>query len=237
MNSYVIEYPDKLLVMDVAVRCHRYVLGFIETQLQRNILDTELVICSHDDPDHMGGVKALAALTQAKIALPQASGAWFQKLINNPTGQFTRTRTSMAELFRARSWAMYLNPERDRAAKAQPKFKGDPSHDVHGKSHKNITPNYRLMNDGLLPGFSDWSVIHTPGHSWDSCCFYHAETGSLLTGDTLLGSSQTNTLVAPSIYAHRKQTQASLDKLRALDIRAVYPGHGGIIKGTHLIPT
>lgn len=222
--------------MDVAVRCHRYVLGFIETQLQRNIVDVQLVICSHDDPDHMGGVQALATLSRAEIALPEAAGSWLLKLKNNPTGHINRTRTSIAELFKARAWAMYLNPKRDRLAKAQPKYEGIATADVHGKTHNNIAANYRLSDADTLPGFSDWTVLHTPGHSWDSCCFYHAQTGSLLTGDTLLGSGQQGILVAPSIYAHRKQTQASLDKLRALDIRVVYPGHGGVIEGRDLIP-
>ncbi len=65
VNSYVVAYDDHLLVIDVASRCHRQVLGFIESQLQRDISEVALVLSTHDDPDHMGGIAELARICRS----------------------------------------------------------------------------------------------------------------------------------------------------------------------------
>jgi glyoxylase-like metal-dependent hydrolase (beta-lactamase superfamily II) len=233
VNSYVVEYSDRLLVIDVAMKCHRYVLGFIDKELKRPITDVKLVICTHDDPDHIGGVASLARLCGAKVAVPFAAGRHLKKWLNNPTEYLTRFTTSTRELFRARAWSMYLNKDRDKHAKRQHKL-----HKAHGEPIRKpakLDINHRLKSQQLLPGFEDWQVIHTPGHSWDSCCFYHPQTRSLITGDTLLGSASKNRLVVPAIYASRRQTLETLDTLSKLAIQRVYPGHGSVISGRYLI--
>jgi glyoxylase-like metal-dependent hydrolase (beta-lactamase superfamily II) len=98
-----------------------------------------------------------------------------------------------------------------------------------------LQEDYRLKHRQSLPGFDDWQVLHTPGHSWDSCCYYHQASGSLLSGDTLLGSGKQSRLVLPSIYSNPLQIRRSLRRLRQLQIRAVYPGHGSVIEGEQLI--
>jgi glyoxylase-like metal-dependent hydrolase (beta-lactamase superfamily II) len=225
VNTYVVEYPDRIFVMDVAVRCHRYVLGFIEHELKRNIQDVTLVICSHDDPDHMGGARQLATLCGAELAIPHHAGMLRAKIQADPVGFLVRAVTALREGFRARMWNMYFSPERHRLAKKSPRYTGkrEPSNHIADKQR------LRLTGNECLPGFTDWRVLHTPGHSWDSCCFYHAQTGSLLSGDTLLGSAKQNRVVVPSIYANGKQMESSLKFLRTLNIRTVYPGHGSVI--------
>lgn len=229
VNSYVIEYPDKLLVMDVAVKAHRYVLGFIEQELERDVSEVELVTCTHDDPDHIGGVFALAELCHARVAIPYASQTSLRKIVNNPTGGLVRTATSVREAFRSRSWKMYINSNRDRAAKTKPKFMGG----IEPKNKRLRQADSRLKHLDVLPCFDDWTVIHTPGHSWDSCCYYHQKHQSLITGDTLLGSGKK--LVTPSIYSNSQQTRESLKQLKALNIATVYPGHGSVITGAQSI--
>lgn len=232
VNSYVVEYPGRLLVVDVAIKCHRYVLGFIEQELERPISDVELVVCTHDDADHMGGVFALAQLCDADVAIPFASGRVRHKLMNNPTGTITRLRTSFRESLRARAWDMYFNKERNLVAAKQAKLKKTEEHTI---SSAKLRVDHRLKGSSAIPGFDDWQVVHTPGHSWDSCCYYHQASSSLITGDTLLGSGKENRLVVASIYSSRRQTLRSLDKLSKLDINRVYPGHGSVISGTGLI--
>ncbi|BFM18078.1 hypothetical protein R50073_42610 [Maricurvus nonylphenolicus] len=232
VNSYIVEYPDRLLVVDVAIKCHRYVLGFIEQHLNRPISDVDLVICTHDDADHMGGIAALAKLCGADVALPHASGRGHHKLANNPTGFLTRFRTSFRESFRARAWDMYFNKDRSRAAAKQPKLEKTAE---DSSANTKLAADYRLIGGQSLPGFDEWQVLHTPGHTWDSCCYFHPHSNSLITGDTLLGSGKINRLVVPSIYSSRRQTLRTLNKLSKLEINTVYPGHGSIISGSGLI--
>lgn len=233
VNSYVVEYPDRLLVVDVAVKCHRYVLGFIEQELKRPVSDVALVICTHDDMDHMGGVFALAKLCQASVAVPIASGRSSHKWVNNPSGFFTRLLTSVREMFRARAWDMYFNKDRDQAASQQAKHQTIADEDTTISDDSTI--NHRLKGGQTLAGFDDWQVVHTPGHSWDSCCYYHPQSASLITGDTLLGSGKENRLVVASIYSSQRQTKRTLDKLSELSVTQVYPGHGSVITGEGLI--
>lgn len=226
VNTYVVEYPDRIFVMDVALRSHRYVLGFIEQELKRDIQDVVLVTCSHDDPDHMGGLRRLANLCHADIAIPYYAGALRSKFLGDPAGFLVRAATSLREGLRARMWTMYFNPKRGRHARQKPKYRGKTA---SPKNLRSLKKYHRLAGNETLPGFDDWQVLHTPGHSWDSCCFYHKQSGSLLSGDTLLGSAKQKRVVIPSIYANAKQTEASLAMLRQLNIKAVYPGHGSVI--------
>ncbi len=227
VNTYVVEYPQRLFVMDVAVRCHAYVLGFIEQELERNIQDVELVLCSHDDPDHMGGVRKLAALCNARIAKPHYAQAHRKKIFYDPAGMLVRAVTALREGARGRAWDMYFNPKRGQRARQEPRYRHVSDNARSGSAQ--ITGEMRLKHRQTLPDFDDWLVLHTPGHSWDSCCYYHAQSGSLLTGDTLLGSAKQARVVVPAVYSNATQMQASLKLLRELDIRAVYPGHGSVI--------
>jgi len=230
VNSYVIEYPDRLFVMDVAAKCERYVLGFVEHELGRDIAEIELVVCSHDDPDHIGGLAALAARCAAAVAIPYASGALGKKLANDPLGGLMRLVTGFREALRPRAWNMYLNPGRDRSARRRPTAVAMP-----GEVTAAPGPVVRLKDRATLPGFDDWQVIHTPGHTWDSCCFYHAGSRSLLSGDVLLGSGKRGLLVTPSVYANPGQMRKSLRRLKVMDICAVYPGHGSVITGPDIL--
>ena len=232
VNSYVIEYDQQLLVVDVAVCGERYVRVFIEQVLHRSIADISLVCCTHDDPDHMGGVFRLAQLADAEVALPFAAGSGFHKLKNNVFGWFTRFTTSIREAFRPRAWNMYLNRDKDREAREQPKYSGAAVNPIAPVKQRE---DHRLHPEDTLPGFTDWQVIHTPGHSWDSVCYYHAESGSLLAGDTLLGSGSLGRLVTPAIYSNSRQTDSTLLMLEGLKVTAVYPGHGSVMEGEGLI--
>jgi glyoxylase-like metal-dependent hydrolase (beta-lactamase superfamily II) len=125
-------------------------------------------------------------------------------------------------------WTMYFNPKRGSRARKQPKYQGRKGLQ---KLAKGVKRRHRIFGNETLLGFDDWQIIHTPGHSWDSCCFYHEDSGSLLSGDTLLGSAKQNKVVVPSIYANATQMEQSLTTLRKLNIKTVYPGHGSIITG------
>jgi glyoxylase-like metal-dependent hydrolase (beta-lactamase superfamily II) len=69
-----------------------------------------------------------------------------------------------------------------------------------------------------------FSAIATPGHSADSVCLLHGRV--LFSGDTVLGEG--SVFVAPgegSLAAYLE----SLEKLLALDLDAICPGHGPVV--------
>ncbi|MDD9206796.1 MBL fold metallo-hydrolase [Georgenia sp. 10Sc9-8] len=72
-------------------------------------------------------------------------------------------------------------------------------------------------------------VIGTPGHSSDSVCFHLPDdgpTGSLLTGDTILGRG-TTIIAYPD--GQLREYLASLHRLRDLGTATVLPGHGPVL--------
>jgi glyoxylase-like metal-dependent hydrolase (beta-lactamase superfamily II) len=78
-----------------------------------------------------------------------------------------------------------------------------------------------LLADGdtVKMGDADFEVIHMPGHSSDSVCFYNRTEGVLFVGDSpVLTASATGTYEAGFL--------AAMEKLCALDVRQIYFGHG-----------
>ena len=229
-NSYVVEEGRGLLVIDVAMRCDGYVLKYINEELRRDIMDVALVVCTHDDPDHIGGVTAIAKSCQAVSAIPHASKRPHIKLYRNPFGPFVKFATAMQEATRARARTMYLNKERDSRYQHVPNLHLDKPMPEHI-----VLRRHRLKDGRRLEGFEDWQVVHTPGHSWDSVCFFHHPTRSLVTGDTLLGSGSLGHLVRPAIYDNPIAMRRTLRKLKRLCPTTVYPGHGSIFNGDQLL--
>ncbi len=88
-----------------------------------------------------------------------------------------------------------------------------------------VTPD-RLLSDGeeISVGSFKFRVIHTPGHSVGSVCFYEPGLGLLISGDTLFKGTIGN-LSFPT--SRPDEMWSSLEKLQKLDPSTkVFPGHG-----------
>jgi ribonuclease/clavin/mitogillin len=67
-------------------------------------------------------------------------------------------------------------------------------------------------------------VLHTPGHSVDSVCYYLEDEGVLFSGDTMLGST-------PTTVGDLFDYMASLERIRTLpNLQVICPGHGPLIQ-------
>jgi glyoxylase-like metal-dependent hydrolase (beta-lactamase superfamily II) len=93
-------------------------------------------------------------------------------------------------------------------------------------------PRARLgpaLEDGAeLPEAPGWRVLHTPGHSDDSLCLWHAEGGLLVAGDSLRNyqGGEWNPLLTELAAYRRSQA-----RLTALPVARVLPGHGPTFAG------
>ncbi|MEV0316505.1 MBL fold metallo-hydrolase [Nonomuraea fuscirosea] len=98
-----------------------------------------------------------------------------------------------------------------------------------------LDPRHRLGDEGLADGDVvtvaglEIHVYGTPGHSFDSLCFWLPEDRAMLTGDTILGRGTTIIARDGGLADYLR----SLDRLRAaaesLDARALLPGHGPVL--------
>ncbi len=87
----------------------------------------------------------------------------------------------------------------------------------------------------LSTGGHELRVIYSPGHSAGSICLYEDSSATLVSGDTVFVGG-IGRYDMPS--ASRDDLEGSLRKLSALEVNALYPGHGPEAKsggGKHII--
>lgn len=77
-----------------------------------------------------------------------------------------------------------------------------------------------------LSGF-EFEVIHTPGHTLDGLCLYHAPSRTLFSGDTVLPHGMAE--VDQEGGGRMDHYLYALRTLRKKEIEYVMPGHGGIV--------
>ena len=78
-TTYIIEYPDKILILDSGCRPdYKKILEFVTIQLARGIKDIKLVALSHAHPDHMGGADLLQTKFQIPIAATRETMQWYR---------------------------------------------------------------------------------------------------------------------------------------------------------------
>jgi len=69
-------------------------------------------------------------------------------------------------------------------------------------------------------------VVHVPGHTPGEVAFYHPARKILFSGDSVVERKGQLTLPAAKYAANLGQAVQSLDRLRALDVEVLLPGHG-----------
>ncbi|HWL91241.1 MAG TPA: MBL fold metallo-hydrolase [Actinomycetota bacterium] len=75
-------------------------------------------------------------------------------------------------------------------------------------------------------GTLDLTAIHTPGHTSDHISFFEPGSGALFTGDAVVGRG-TSFIDPPD--GDLVQYLRSLTRMRDLDPRTIYPGHGPLV--------
>jgi len=112
------------------------------------------------------------------------------------------------------------------AAKTGAMLLGIPAPD--GKvQDKSFVPD-RQLGDGDLLETEEFIIraVHTPGHASNHLCYRHEEHRWLFTGDHIMSGS---TVVIDPPDGNMLHYLDSLERLKALDLAALLPGHGSQI--------
>ena len=83
-------------------------------------------------------------------------------------------------------------------------------------------------SDKLSAGNTELDIIHSPGHSPDSVCFYCREDKILICGDVIFDRNTGRVDLPGGSAAELRQ---SINKLSQLEIEYLLPGHMGIVTG------
>jgi glyoxylase-like metal-dependent hydrolase (beta-lactamase superfamily II) len=91
---------------------------------------------------------------------------------------------------------------------------------------RRLTATSDLVDDVVLPPLGGLRVIHTPGHTPGSVCFYAERTGLLFSGDALWCDAG-GVLQRPNRYWSEDLdiARSSVARLAALDVRTILFGH------------
>jgi glyoxylase-like metal-dependent hydrolase (beta-lactamase superfamily II) len=151
---------------------------------------------THGDIDHVGSSAALQAVSGARVLAHEADVPLIEGEADRELGP------------------VFL------AAPAQRLFNGAVNHVLRYRAPRID----RRLRDGDRLG--DWQVIHVPGHTAGSACFYHAQRGIALVGDAL--NHHGGRLGAPPVTftVDMARAYASIRRLAALDIEVCCFGHG-----------
>jgi glyoxylase-like metal-dependent hydrolase (beta-lactamase superfamily II) len=151
---------------------------------------------THGDIDHMGSVADLKAGSSAAVVVHCADAPLVDGSADRELGPLPLSGT-YERLF---NWA------------------------VSGLFRYQPTPVDRPVEDGERLG--SWRVIHAPGHTPGSACFYHAERKLIIVGDAL--NHRRGRLGAPPLMFTPDMARAhdSIRKIAALDFEVCCFGHG-----------
>ena len=201
---YLVEYAHGLLLLDGMSRCDIDMLRrFITGTLGRPFTDLKLVVVTHMHPDHAGAAQALRKISGCRIASADKKRQWYGGL--HGAGKL------MVDMYLAH-WM---------AAKMK-------------KARRNIwywpylRPDYRLRHGDALPGFDDWCVLETPGHTDRDLSLYHAESRTAYTADLILKLKRG--LAVPFPVFLPQAYRASLQQMADLQPHTLLLAHGGEIQ-------
>ena len=95
--------------------------------------------------------------------------------------------------------------------------------DEEGKSLAQVFEGCNFPQN-IKQALSNWQVLHTPGHTEGSCCFYNEVEQTFVSGDTLFFRSWGRTDL---IGGNERKIHQSLAKImeKCEEETKVYPGH------------
>jgi len=222
-NTYVMGKRRLVVVDPGAASSAQSVLDFVTQELGKKPADIREIVVTHLHCDHIGGVAELADATGAKVALSEAARGYVEGWKRMPWAPIAGWM-EMVSMWKGTEFT--LPTLRDMVHMP---WVGSPLARRH-------TPPFRVsrwLKDGepLSKGEgSRWTVLATPGHTDDSICLWDRRAKALVSGDVVLGFS--GKAVFNPFFAFDREKLASERRLKKLNVRRVFPGHGMPVAGT-----
>jgi glyoxylase-like metal-dependent hydrolase (beta-lactamase superfamily II) len=211
VNAYLVKTNKSIFLIDTGFAMTR---SKLEDALEMEGVkpgDIKLVIITHGDIDHIGNGAYLQKKYGLKIAVHEAD-AWLctsGKSIQNRK----RISSPLSKIKSSILRALIIKP----LMKKYPLEAFEPD--------MILTEGQDFKNEGF-----DARVVHIPGHSKGSIGIFTAE-GDFFSGDTI--NNRKKPTVA-DIVENETTLAESLEKIKTLNIRTIYPGHGKPFSRTEL---
>jgi glyoxylase-like metal-dependent hydrolase (beta-lactamase superfamily II) len=195
-NTYIVETPNGLVLIDAGMPHQAGGILKHIRALGHVPRDVRMILLTHGHIDHAGSALALKRLTGAPIALHAAD----MPLVATPNLKIPPGRNATIDAFGRLiakfGWVVPLET-----------------------FHPDI---YLADGQSLLEYGIDARVIHTPGHTRGSVSFQFAD-GAVFVGDAILNLIRVS---FPLVWEDGSAAGESACKIRSLDPRRIYSGHG-----------
>ncbi|GAA4389576.1 MBL fold metallo-hydrolase [Tsukamurella soli] len=217
-NCYVLDGDDGPVVVDPGTR--RMALD-VTAYLGSHAVDVAAIVATHGHTDHVGGAPTLSAMTGAAVnvapktldyvggektpSVPSAVLGFAPVLVGQPI-DLDVLRSSARDVLRAG----YGTPL--------------------GWRWTGPAPIGSLADGIAVPGASAWTVHAAAGHTPDSVVLFNVSTGALISGDAV-ATARGRALLAPITF-DAADAPATAERLRALPVAHLLPGHGLPVHGT-----
>jgi glyoxylase-like metal-dependent hydrolase (beta-lactamase superfamily II) len=196
----IAEYQDKLMLLDGCCRADVSVIeNFICNTLKRPMTDLRLIVVTHMHPDHAGAANTLRKKYGCKIAAANVSGQWYSGI----DGKLMHLTDMLLTLW---------------VAGRQKK----PKKYIYYSS--TLTPDHYLIDQVSLPGFEDWQVHFTQGHTDRDISLRHIPSKQIYVADLMVKVK--GAFIPPYPVFYPKRYMASLNKIKALNAESLILAHG-----------
>jgi glyoxylase-like metal-dependent hydrolase (beta-lactamase superfamily II) len=200
-SIYLVEYPQKLLLLDGCCRADISMLKqYITGDLSRSFSDLKLIVVTHMHPDHAGGAHKLRKITGCKIASTNMPKQWYHGL----SGRFTH----LVDIALA-TWVA------SRMGKVRKYLWYSP----------HLKTDYLLNDQDTVPGFDDWCVLLTTGHTDRDLSVLHLASKRMYVADLLVKVK--DRFIPPIPVNYPEQYRSSILKVQALRPASMMLAHGG----------
>ena len=210
LNAYVIKGPDRNLIVDTGLN-RQECLKAMQSGLRNlsvDLKETDIFI-THLHADHFGLVTKLATDTS-------------QVFFSRPEKELIESWEGFDSMI---AYAGHNGFPEDQLREALDKHPGK-------KYGSDWMPEMSLLDDGdeINCGPYHFRCVTTPGHTMGHTCLYESDKRFIIAGDHILDDITPNIQCWTDEQNPLKYYLVSLDKVSALDVDLVLPGHRRLIK-------
>ncbi|CUS03283.2 putative Metallo-beta-lactamase family protein [Candidatus Promineifilum breve] len=220
VNAYLFTQPEIILV-DAGLKTADCWAALVDGLAAQGVAvgDIARVVITHPHVDHYGLAGRIVAESDATVWIYEAGAPW----LSATGGMWAARHAYYRDTFLPRLGLPPATAEMTLAGLRGLASLADP---VPDERVVTFHPGGRLQMGGQA-----WDIHHAPGHAGTQTIFHQPETRRLLSADMLLAVTPTPVIEHPPPGQSRRSPSLplfldSLDRVEALDVAMVYPGHG-----------
>ena len=200
-NIFLVEYTDKCMLLDGCSKADFSIIShFFEHELGRPLSDLKVVLVTHMHPDHAGCAHLLRRKTGCKIISAKQQKQWYAGV-----------KGRIAHIVDM-SLALWVAGKMKR-----------PKKNIWYNPH--LHPDITLTDQQIIPGFDEWQVFETPGHTDRDLSVMHVPSKRIYVADLIVKIKGELAPPFPVYIPHLYKR--SLLKLQALQVNSVLMAHVG----------